>query len=434
MNSGGGNGKSAGGNGGSAGGNGGSAGGNSGSTGGNSGSPGGNGDSNKSTGWAIFTALIANNFTTFIGVAAAVGSLGIYFTIPSYRYYNVRREVSNSLKKKFKFDEPLNYVERKQLKKDLMYNCLSSFDTILIEGVRGSGKSVAVASTFDKKENVLYLKYEGDSQEEVWKSLMTDMAPSSGLMKIPYYKQFKYFLAERKINKKEPPFIIIEIGEFTNSDTLRSILLRAKDLGDDLKLARFVVVVSAALASYTLSIGYQELRCKVFSFPILVTEEEARLYLTKIFSQILGPARSGDIGHLVDFALLNVELRLLALRMLGIEVDLRKCTTTEEIKAAISMYHTKTYRLYTNICQDVLKRLGVTNKSSPAFKLMEHLSNNEAVDYFDFQDDYEVDKALFNEVNHSLRPHPFVFKELSVQILSEEMAKALRALLLKMKE
>ena len=78
-----------------------------------------------------------------------------------------------------------------------------------------------------------------------------------------------------KKNKKEPPIIIIEIGEDTDSDTLRSILLRAKSLGEDQKLARFVVVISAALASYSLGIA---LRCNIFSFPKAATEEEARLY------------------------------------------------------------------------------------------------------------------------------------------------------------
>ena len=384
------------------------------------GSGGGNGGSNR---WLFYTML--TSIATL--VTAAAGSIGINF-IPSYHFWRVKRQFSNSLKQNFKFDKPHNYIERKQLKKKIMSKCLKrSFDTVLVEGARGTGKSVAVASTFNEKNNVLYLKYDGNSKEEVWKSLMTDVAPSSSSINMPYYKQLKYFLAERKKNKKEPPIIIIEIGELTDSDTLRSILLRGKDLGDDCKLAKFVIVISAALASYSLGIDFPALRCNVFSFPKAATEEEARLYMTNIFSEVLGPVveGSGDIGHLVDFALMNVEHRFLNLRMLRDEIDVRKCTTAEEIKATITELCTHKLELYGMNCKFVLSELGVTNKSSPAFKLLEGLSNNEKIALYEIGHVYNVNKHLFMNVNHSVRPHPFIFNR-SVQILSEGMAKALR--------
>ena len=426
LNSAGGNDGSAGGNGGSGGGNGGSAGASGRSAGGNGrsggssgGSGGGNGGSNRS--WYIQVTIAVAT------VVCAIGAIGVYYA-PNYYFWRTKRQFSNSLKQNFKFDKPHNYIERKQLKGDIMSHCSHTFNTLLVEGARGSGKSVAVASTFNEKNNVLYLEYEGNSKEAFWKSLMTEMAPSSNHIKMPYYKQFKYFLAEQKKNKKEPPFIIIEIGELTNSDDLRSILLRAKALGDDYKLARFVIIISAALASYSIGIGFDELRCDVFSFPKVATEEEARLYMTKNFSDILEPAveGSGDIGHLVDFALMNAEHHFLYLRKLCEKIDESKCTTTEEIEATIRKYRTNKLELYSRICRFVLSKLGVTNKSSPAFKLLERLSNNEKVSLNDVKKVYKVDDSLFVEANHKVRPHPFIFSPESVQISSEEMAKALR--------
>ena len=417
-------------------GNGRSAGGNGGSAGGNSGSGGGNGGSNR---WLFYT-----NLTLIATLGTAAGSIGINlnpYHFPAginffpYQFWRVKCQFSNSLKQNFKFNKPHNYIERKQLNIDIMSNCLSTFNTLLVEGARGSGKSVAVASTFNEKNNVLYLEYEGNSNEEVWKSLMTDVAPSSSSIGMPYYAQLKYFLAERKKNKKEPPIIIIDIGELTDSDTLRSILLRAKSLGDDYKLARFVVIISAALASYSLAIGFQGLRCNVFSFPKVATEEEARLYMTKNISEVLGPEveGSGDIGHLVDFALMNADHLFLNLRTLRDKINRSKCTTAEEIKATITELCTDKLELYGRICKFVLSKLGVTNKSSPAFKLLEGLSNNEKIELHDVGQVYKVKDRLFKEINNSVRPHPFIFNHKSVEILSEEMAKALREELLKVK-
>ena len=432
MNSAGGNGGTAGGNGGSAGGNGGSAGGNGGSVGASGGSGGssgesGGGNSGSKRPWYINALLVAAS------VVGAAGAIGINYT-PVFNFWRVKREFSNSLTINFKFDEPYNYIERKQLKIDIMSHCLRTFDTLLVEGARGSGKSVAVGSTFNEKKNVIYQVYEGNPKEEFWKSLMTEMAPSSNYINIPDYKQFKYVLTERKENKKEPPIIIIEIGELTDSDTLRSILLRAKELGDDCKLAKFIIIISAALASYSIGIGFEDLRCDVFSFPKAATEEEARLYMTKIFSDILGPEveGSGEIGHLVDFALMNLEHRFLNLRKLRERIEQSECTTTEEIKATITEYCTSKLLLYNRICNNVLSNLGVTSKSSPAFKLLERLSNNEEVPLNDVKNVHKVDEQLFVTTNHTVRPHPFIFNPESVQILSKEMAKALREVLLKL--
>ena len=149
---------------------------------------------------------------------------------------------------------------------------------------------------------------------------------------------------------------------------------------------------------------------------------------------------SGDIGHLVDFALMNVEHRFFNLRKLCDEIDVRKCTTTEEIKATITELCTHKLELYGMICKFVLSELGVTNKSSPAFKLLEGLSNNVKITLYDVGDEYKVNERIFMEVNHSVHPHPFIFNPGSaqifnpgsVQILSEEMAKALRRVLEKL--
>ena len=429
MNSAGGNGGTAGGNGGSAGGNGGSAGGNGGSvgasgrSGGSSGESGG-GNSGSKRPWYIDVILVAAS------VVGVTGAIGINYT-PVYNFWRVKREFSNSLKITFKFDEPYNYIERKQLNIDIMSHCLRTFDTLLVEGARGSGKSVAVGSTFNEKKNVIYL----GTTKDVWKRLMTNLAPSSDNIKMPCDIQLQNCLTERKKKKKPPPIIMIEIGELTDSDTLRSILLRAKELGDDHKLAKFIIILSAALASYSIGIGFEELRCDVFSFPKAATEEEARLYMTKNFSDILGPEveGSGEIGHLVDFALMNLEHRFLNLRKLRERIDESECKTTEEIKATITEYCTSKLLLYNRICNNVLSNLGVTSKSSPAFKLLERLSNNEEVPLNDVKNVHKVDEQLFVTTNHTVRPHPFIFNPESVQILSKEMAKALREVLLNVK-
>ena len=339
----------------------------------------------------------------------------------------MKREFSNSLKIKFQFDKPHNYIERNQLKRDIMARCLATFDTTLVEGARGSGKSVAVASTFNEKNNVIYL----GTTKDVWKMLMTNLAPSSDNIKMPYDIQLQKCLTELKKKKKPPPIIIIEIGELTDSDTLRSILLRAKELGEDYKLAKFVLIVSAALASYSLGIGFDELRCDVFSFPKAATEEEVRSYMKEIISEVLGPAVEGS-GDLLDFAVMNVEHHFLYLRQLCEKIYVRKCTTTEEIKAIITEYCTDKLMDYSLICSVVLSELGVTNKSSPAFRLLECLSNNENIILDDVQEIYKVDRKLFVKINLSMRPHPFIFYRRSVQISSEEMAKVLRGKLEKL--
>ena len=445
LNSAGGNGRSAGGNSGSAGGNGGSAGGNGGSGGGKGGSAGASGRSAGASGRSGGSSGGSGGgnsgsnrslYKIIVGAATVIGAIGVYYA-PTYHFWRTKCQFFNSLKQNFKFDEPYNYIERKQLKRYIMSHSLRTFNTLLVEGARGSGKSVTVASTFNEKNNVLYLKYDGNSKEEVWKSLMTEIAQSSNDINMPpYYKQLKYFLTEQKKNKKEPPIIIIEIGELTNSDTLRSILLRAKELGDDYKLARCIVIISAALASYSIGIGFDELRCDVFSFPKAATKEEARLYLKKFFSEVLGPAveGSGDIGHLVDFALMNVDHRFIYLRKLCEKIDESECTTTEEIEATIRKYHTNKLELYSRICDFVLSELGVTNKSSPAFKLLERLSNNEKVSLNDVKKVYKVDHRKFVEANRKVRPHPFIFSPKSVQISSDEMAKALRGELEELEE
>ena len=165
--SGGGNGRSGGGNNGSGGGNGGSGGGNNGSGGGNGGSGGGTCGSNKSKGQSFWTLLrrYHRGLIAIVSLLITGGStIAVFMTTNFYFYrYNwyLEREVSNS---KFVFTEPDNYIERKQLQQVIRSQCLQNFDTLLVAGARGSGKSVAVASTFNgtshrrRSKNVLEKK------------------------------------------------------------------------------------------------------------------------------------------------------------------------------------------------------------------------------------------------------------------------------------
>ena len=155
------------------GGNGGSAGASGRSGGSSGGSGGGNGGSNRSR--YIELSFLA------VSVVFAIGGIGAYYA-PTFHFWRVKREFSNSLKIKVQFDKPHNYIERKQLKIDIMSHCLRTFDTLLVEGARGSGKSVAVGSTFNEKKNVIYL----GTTKDVWKRLMPNLAPSSDNIKMPY--------------------------------------------------------------------------------------------------------------------------------------------------------------------------------------------------------------------------------------------------------
>ena len=78
----------------------------------------------------------------------------------------------------------------------------------------------------------------------------------------------------------KPPVFVIDISEEWTSEDFTRFLIAAKIRGADLKLTRFLIVVSSELSSYRVPICYTDLRCEIFYVPE-ATEEEAKQLLLK---------------------------------------------------------------------------------------------------------------------------------------------------------
>ncbi|KAG5185135.1 hypothetical protein JKP88DRAFT_313097 [Tribonema minus] len=89
--------------------------------------------------------------------------------------------------------------------------------------------------------------------------------------------------------RKRRPIVIIDINEKMEPATLSKLLMAAKQLGFEEKLATFIFVVSASRSALGLTVTTEESRVDGYSAPDF-TEDEALAYLAKHLSPFPGMA------------------------------------------------------------------------------------------------------------------------------------------------
>ncbi|KAG5180544.1 hypothetical protein JKP88DRAFT_279420 [Tribonema minus] len=89
--------------------------------------------------------------------------------------------------------------------------------------------------------------------------------------------------------RKRRPIVIIDINEKMEPATLSKLLMAAKQLGFEEKLATFIFVVSASRSALRLTVTTEESRVDGYSAPGF-TEDEALAYLAKHLSPFPGMA------------------------------------------------------------------------------------------------------------------------------------------------
>ena len=383
--------------------------------------------------WSLWKELgtsISKNIGTvvsaIVSTIAAVGGVYVFF----YPRVKKKLQIYRALQTPLVFEPPNNYIERKELQEIIkQWRLSNTFRTLVVAGSRGVGKTTTVRSTFSGETGVLYYTMsESQTSKDVWRSLLGKLASEASLE--DPVSQLTEFLVNNKRSGKKPPVIVIEITELMTGAELRRVLNVAKDLGGDSQLAKIVVVVSAELSSYEVGVAYGDLRCKIWYVPE-ATNDEAKKYFEKLFSTL--PSTSGgllftksDIGPMVEFALGKVDRRFLSFSSL---LDLKsKYSTIEEVKRAISLNYSMEFNSYVNNFRVVLKALEVTEQSSPGFKLLQDLSNEEEINIRDLTYVYNVDEDAFFAANHKVKPHPFFFyvNTGKVKISSDMMAQSLR--------
>ena len=332
-----------------------------------------------------------------------------------YKYHHPEpHEASRAIRKmkelKVPFKEPKHFIQRKAVEEkihDELYENPKCYTTI-IAGQRGVGKTTSVLSCFKEEPGVVYISGMR-TNDAVFKKILQ-------VFDIEVKTRDAMLLLQRILENIEhkgckPPVFVIDISEAWTSEDFTNFLIATKQLGADLKLTRFLLVVSSELSSYRVPICYTDLRCEIFYVPE-ATEKEAKQFLLKSISSLknasgekLVPENEED--HMVKIALDCADRRFLSLSQLFKNKMIY--SSKQDLKEQFLEKKRLTLLYRNRLLGEVLNDLNITKKSSRGFQVLNELSNGTEIGTGQFQSEYGYDfYDRFCESNHKWRPHPFV--------------------------
>ena len=231
-------------------------------------------------------------------------------------------------------EEP--FLERKELIETLTkYFDRMKWNTVVITGPRGSGKSTAVRMALQNKPSVVAASFSsGDfTAPLITKIGVTNIPENTSSLRV-------FEAAVKSLAQKRPlvivPTVVVEVDSKCTPQDLQELLLDLKNWSHDCKYAKFVVVMSQSRTLYGLNIGLSELRCSCYIVDDL-GEGEAEEFLKESFSLILEIPEM-NVDDLVNSTLPKVGCRLLHLHELTKELDIFRPNTVEKLKKVLDNF------------------------------------------------------------------------------------------------
>lgn len=226
------------------------------------------------------------------------------------------------------------------------------------------------------------------------------------------------------------PILIFEVDDSWNSKDVETLLVSAKVWGADENLAKIVIVLSGAVASYNINISYGELRCKMITVGE-ATDKEAEEFFFQSIKKSPFFKNNKKLGDLVKVYLDNVGRNFLF--MAGL--DFGQAETAEEMKQIIQKAAiTKENEIAMNL-------LGFFNKIHPdsSFDQVEkeaycNLANGGTIKVTDLGLLSKVSMNSVLEANFACKPHPLDYNILTgtISISSKMLRKVVKAVLQEM--
>lgn len=240
-------------------------------------------------------------------------------------------------------------------------------------------------------------------------------------------------LKAAKANGCKRPTIIVDVDERWDVADVEALLLYAKKVGADNELAKFVIIFSAAIASYEIPITFWELRCHIISIGE-ASDEEAQQYLVNCFSAIKNRDKQNFTKEEID-GFTNIVMES------GIRnfLDLQRLSNSlpnylhvSDVERIIRTYITELELHYTGAIEWFLSEFDIDGSKRRGLKVLQQLAEGEELGV------HEVAKALgvtprdFRAKSSFVKPHPFVIDIMKgrVKVESKVMQRVLQKCLL----
>ena len=175
---------------------------------------------------------------------------------------NEDHQINNAVENVLEYDVPFEknfgnineYVSRPDLEERLK-KMIGLRQTILVHGVRGSGKTTAALKAIDGVKGAYYVKGEFTTFEGAARSALRRL----NIISLQPRHAFDEFFTRLPQNKDMPTFVF-DIDERWPVEEVQQLVLFAKKWGVDVNKATFILVFSAAFFYYR-NIGMSRMGC-----------------------------------------------------------------------------------------------------------------------------------------------------------------------------
>lgn len=154
------------------------------------------------------------------------------------------------------FEKPCPFVHRESLKRNL--DTLVDQDlyhTVVVSGARGCGKSILVEETFAGRIGMHVYTDAAKVIEGIVRCLVSTYYADQAFLN-NVLKEFKKSMPK----DEKPPLIVVDVDEHWTDKEVENLLTLGKKFSNNLKLCKFIVVLSARFESYSLAISRNALQ------------------------------------------------------------------------------------------------------------------------------------------------------------------------------
>lgn len=343
------------------------------------------------------------------GKGGAIGSLltagiGGYIYYRTSEYSTIRnfRKIINST---VEFEIPNAYTERPELYATIRNAVKKDFnETTCVIGPRGVGKSTAVQAAFIKQKGVVLARCGKDRKaDSVAKNIIATFAGHASAEAGDSVNHLGDLLTTIKKGRHKMPIIILEVDNRWENNDLEYLLMVAKQIGADRNLARFVIIMSAAIGSLDIGVTFGALRCKFLSVEE-ATETEAKQYFQTTFSHTKFTEK--EKSSLTELAL-DAGFRNFR-EMQTLRVKIEDLTSLSSIKQCIEKEAEFNYKSCLRSSYMLVNKLCSEKgaKKDKILELLERISEGEQYDVVSFSNEVGINPDDFSKILHDIKPHP----------------------------
>jgi hypothetical protein len=245
------------------------------------------------------------------------------------------------------------------------------FNTVLVYGVRGSGKTTAVVKALSAKRGVIEWSMSATDYDSATAEMRQNWDDLFSRWRKSEDRDFDKIVCRAFAAKNEgiPLVVVVSVEAASNPYALESLLRFCKTKSYDYHLVRFIVDVSSSRTALALKTDTSKLRLRNV-FVQSLTQQEANLFLSKSLPEAWTKPRIDEISLAI-----TMKTDCILLQLVDVCTGLSEFMSTTEAKASVEDFHEAAKRMakyhLENFNVSLTEKLSTLQGSPKAPKLIE---------------------------------------------------------------